>query len=111
MSIISGILIGGPVLSIIHNLNQVQETTKCVGNLVQSHSHDLKDVYTGAYRDMANRIEESVKVWRKMGDEIDKVIVPVKRAFSTVEDSIRSFEKSIKSVMNDCAREINKVSK
>lgn len=107
MSLIYGLLLTGPTLSIIHNLHQVQNTTQCLADSVQSHAQELRGVYNSAYRDVSDTISESVGLWRNAGQAIESVIGPVRNAFNTASEAIRNFDKTVKNIRNNCRTAIN----
>lgn len=110
MSIVTGLIIAGPTVSIMHNLQEVHRTAQCVGDIVRNHSEEMQSAYSHAYKDMSTTIQESLSVWVGLSGKIENALEPARKAIDTAVATIENFGKDADRIRGECENAVSGVS-
>jgi large-conductance mechanosensitive channel len=113
LSIVTGLLVGGPLVSIAYNTHQASTSITCIAEVGVEHGKNLKEAYKNAYSDMTHNVMKIIKIWQNIGREIQKVFQPISGGINQAVNEIKRASNECRSKMSstnsDCTRTLNEI--
>jgi hypothetical protein len=107
LSVITGLLVGGPLVSIMYNTNEASVTISCTADLAEEYGQDMVAAYKEAYNDMTKALIDNIKAWEKISDGIQTVLNPIRNGLKSAEKKFQEAENAVEAAAGKCQHGIN----
>ncbi|XP_064603245.1 DC-STAMP domain-containing protein 2-like [Liolophura sinensis] len=116
-SLITALLLQGPVLNLNFNVNEMAASLSCGTELAYNQSRELQELLRKPIEALNNQIMENVEEFRAVGSGIRGVVNAVESATQRAQNSIRdavsaatsSCRKAMNNAANKCSGNVDKV--